>query len=48
MNIFRKCVYKSLAQMYITQTSLDSGDPVVSGIVIYVDVTLISFQQNAF
>ena len=45
MDIFRKCVYKSPAQMCIIQTSLDSGDPIVSEISICVDVTLISFQK---
>ena len=45
MDIFRKCIYKSPAQMCITQASLDSGDPVVSGIGICVDITLISFQK---
>jgi hypothetical protein len=45
MDILRERIYKSPAQMGIAQASFYSGKPIVSGISICMDITLISFQE---
>ena len=45
MDILRERIYKSPAQMCIAQAPLYFGKPIVSGISICVDVTIISFQE---